>query len=1246
MKSLVGSRILILIYVCAFALTGVACSGDDDGNDSDASEASESSDASDASDASDVTDASDAADASEASDASDPADPSGSSTDDYEVIECAQALPEIQGCEVVDLSTNAGAGNSVHTHLRGRVLGADAVYEGGTVVINGSGDITCVGCDCDAASEGVVTEIVCPSSVISPGLINAHDHIGWIQKYPASWGDERYEHRHDWRKGLRGHTKISAGNSAGGDQKIWGELRQLMSGTTSLAGSGSATGLLRNLDLVADMGAIGQNDVDSSTFPLGDSSGGLISDNCAYPNLPGEDVLSEDSWSPHVSEGIDAEARNEFLCISSTARGGVDVTEANGAFIHSIALLAMDGSELASNGTSVIWSPRSNISLYGNTAPVTMLAQQGVRMGMGTDWMLTGSMNMLRELECASYLNQNQFGGYFSYRALWDMATGGSAGAMAIDDVLGALRAGLKADISIYDGRDIEDPFEAVVKARAADVHLVMRGGELLYGDTPVMEAVASLQGNNTCETIPGDVCGNPRSVCLNQDTGKTYTSLAGVNSESYPLFHCDAPADEPSCVPARVGEYTGVVTAADPDGDGLEGDADNCPSIFNPIRPLDDGTQADFDMDGLGDVCDPCPMDADTEDCSTPDPNDRDNDGVANLVDNCPSMSNADQADADGDDIGDVCDPCPEAANPAGAGCPASIYEVKTGEVAEGSQVSVTGVVTATIESRFFLQVAEADWDAEQGVLNSGIYVYMSASQVDNTAAVVVGDSIRIDATVSSYYGQIQLSGVSGIDVLAQGQAIPEPVVVEPADVMTGAADAAAHEAVLISVTGAVTATTAPAGPGDQDPNGEFLLDGLRVNDLFYAIEGVEVGDSLTLVGLLRYANGDYKLEPRAEDDVSFNGLSAAYLRDFGPAIIFLEPGDGDATYPELTLELNREADMDGVTVNLSSSNSALATVPATVVIAEGQSSVVVPVTGVVASDEPVTLTATLGEVSLTATANVLSADRYAFVESAEPASILIAPNGSAEITVTLDTPAQSTGSTVYMWSENSLVSVAEEAVIEAFGTETVVTIEAGEVAGNTEVYLGTTKGNLVTVDVEVTEQALLGMVLSEVFINPAGGDDGSEWIEIYNGTGQSVDLSGYSIGYVLGGNSGGYGAAGADLGGVFPAGACIVIGGPLSSDSNFSPVYDYETNFTPDIQNTNKAIGLFESNMASVGAATVPLDAVVYGNNGNGYMDDDGSVPTTGEVDNPGSGNSLERSATGWSIQSAPTPGVCNVQ
>ena len=43
-------------------------------------------------------------------------------------------------------------------------------------------------------------------NIVSPGLINAHDHIGWIHQPPAQWG-ERFEHRHDWRKGKRGHSR-------------------------------------------------------------------------------------------------------------------------------------------------------------------------------------------------------------------------------------------------------------------------------------------------------------------------------------------------------------------------------------------------------------------------------------------------------------------------------------------------------------------------------------------------------------------------------------------------------------------------------------------------------------------------------------------------------------------------------------------------------------------------------------------------------------------------------------------------------------------------------------------------------------------------------------------------------------------------------------------------------------------------------------------------------------------------------
>ena len=43
----------------------------------------------------------------------------------------------------------------------------------------------------------------------------------------------------------------------------------------------------------------------------------------------------------------------------------------------------------------------------------------------------------------------------------------------------------------------------------------------------------------------------------------------------------------------------------------------------------------------------------------------DTDGDGIADGVDNCPLISNADQADTDGDGIGNVCDNCVSVANP-----------------------------------------------------------------------------------------------------------------------------------------------------------------------------------------------------------------------------------------------------------------------------------------------------------------------------------------------------------------------------------------------------------------------------------------------------------------------------------------------------------------------------------------------------------------------------------------------------
>ena len=74
-----------------------------------------------------------------------------------------------------------------------------------------------------------------------------------------------------------------------------------------------------------------------------------------------------------------------------------------------------------------------------------------------------------------------------------------------------------------------------------------------------------------------------------------------------------------------------------DTDSDGVIDLVDNCPTVSNP-------DQADTDGDGIGDACDV--------------PTDTDGDGIEDVLDNCPLVPNPDQADSDGDGIGDACDP------------------------------------------------------------------------------------------------------------------------------------------------------------------------------------------------------------------------------------------------------------------------------------------------------------------------------------------------------------------------------------------------------------------------------------------------------------------------------------------------------------------------------------------------------------------------------------------------------------
>src|SRR5262249_32758781 len=170
---------------------------------------------------------------------------------------------------------------------------------------------------------------------------------------------------------------------------------------------------------------LGDPAVDFDTFPLNDSSppsgypaavacsafSGVVSDTDAT-------LTAAAAYEPHVGEGITAYANHEFVCLSSQSPGH-DVVIDKSAFIHGVGLTATQYATMQAAGTSLIWSPRSNIALYGNTASITVASRLGLLIALGTDWMPSGSMNLLRELRCADAFNATYLGRFFTDRDLW-----------------------------------------------------------------------------------------------------------------------------------------------------------------------------------------------------------------------------------------------------------------------------------------------------------------------------------------------------------------------------------------------------------------------------------------------------------------------------------------------------------------------------------------------------------------------------------------------------------------------------------------------------------------------------------------------------------------------------------------------------------------------------------------------------------------------------------------------------------
>ena len=354
-------------------------------------------------------------------------------------------------------------------------------------------------------SETAVSEpnaiLVNTDDLIFPGFIDLHNHP--IFAAFSRWQDHpKFNNRYEWRSSPayaevveRPARAIEHNEQGFCDLEEFAEVKAIIGGTTSLAGimprrppnaaaPDCVSGLARKLGLKSGLYADGreriQNVIGLTPRDMSEATAQEVKARLADGSL--------DLFLVHVAEGkaSDSESASEFSLLKAGGFLGPRT-----AIIHGVALKKDDFREMHAAGTALIWSPRSNMELYGETADVATAFREGVSIAVAPDWAPTGSDDMLDELKYAASVSETSLNGLFSNRQLFEMSTSIAARVAGIDEKVGSLQVGLYADLFLLHrntGYSTDRAFDRVIRSHPQNIDLVMVAGVPVYGSKELID--------------------------------------------------------------------------------------------------------------------------------------------------------------------------------------------------------------------------------------------------------------------------------------------------------------------------------------------------------------------------------------------------------------------------------------------------------------------------------------------------------------------------------------------------------------------------------------------------------------------------------------------------------------------------------------------------------------------------------------------------------------------------------------
>jgi hypothetical protein len=422
--------------------------------------------------------------------------------------------PRVEAASAVADALDIDAADSRAIVLKGRVAsmkpGGPAVVANASLFMK-SGRIVAIAGPGDPAPSGFSgAPRINTQGTIYPGLLDLHNHLTY--NVLSLWQVPRaFKNRSQWQRDDRYRSSVPVPldvlvRDAETAKAIvrYVEVKALIGGTTSAQGMRSRhggtlrlySGLVRNFE-----------DSDDARLPA--ASGRILN---LDPSREGQveqfrsGLDSFPAYFYHLSEGIDDGSRRFYSDLFDN-----DLLQDSLVAIHALALRRGDLRTLKDRKCKVVWSPMSNILLYGKTLDPRWLADLKVPFSLGCDWSPTGSKNLLEEIKVA-HLAARASGAQLTTEAICAAVTRNAAHAVGWGDALGTLEDGKHADILVLSSK-VDDPFENLLRATERDVRMVVVNGHPRYGNANLMAAL----GLPAAELEALEVGGVAKSLHLSQ---------------------------------------------------------------------------------------------------------------------------------------------------------------------------------------------------------------------------------------------------------------------------------------------------------------------------------------------------------------------------------------------------------------------------------------------------------------------------------------------------------------------------------------------------------------------------------------------------------------------------------------------------------------------------------------------------------------------------------------------------------